>query len=208
MEAFSVHVGVAVPLRRSSVDTDQVIPARFVKRTTRHGYEDALFANLREDPSFVLNDSAYRHGSILVAGENFGVGSSREQAVWALQDYGFRTVLAPSFGDIFRSNASNTGLLAGVLERDRVEELWDRLAEAPRTEVRVDLHECEVATLDGSWNAPFTVPDEARQRLLSGLDRLDTTMAQDAAITAFERRRSTLKPRIGATSQARLGSRG
>ena len=115
MDAFSSHVGQVVPLRRSSVDTDQIIPARFVKRTTRHGYRDALFANLREDPGFVLNDPAYEDGSILIAGADFGIGSSREQAVWALQDYGFRVVIAPSFGDIFRSNASNTGLLTAVV---------------------------------------------------------------------------------------------
>jgi 3-isopropylmalate/(R)-2-methylmalate dehydratase small subunit len=198
LEPFTTHTGVAVPLRRVSVDTDQVVPARFLKRTTRHGYEDALFATLREDPSFVLNDPAYAGASVLVAGADFGVGSSREQAVWALQDYGFRAVVAPVFGDIFRSNAGNAGLLTAVVAQDGVDELWSLLEDRPGRPVRVDLEQRTVTIEDGVWSAPFRIAEDVRRRLLAGLDQLETTLGRGAAVDRYERSRSTLRPTVPA----------
>jgi 3-isopropylmalate/(R)-2-methylmalate dehydratase small subunit len=160
MEKFTVHTGVGVPLRRSDVDTDQIIPAVYLKRVTRSGFEDGLFAAWRADPEFVLNQEPYRNGSVLVAGPDFGTGSSREHAVWALKDYGFRTVVAPRFGDIFRGNAGKQGLLAAVVEQADVERVWAALEAEPGSEVTVDLV-ARTASV-GDVVVPFTVDDYTR----------------------------------------------
>src|SRR5919107_1940683 len=174
MEKITTHTGVGVPLRRSNVDTDQIIPAVYLKRVTRTGFEDALFAAWRGDPSFVLNQQAYAEGSVLVAGPDFGTGSSREHAVWALKDYGFRVVLAPRFGDIFRGNAGKQGLLAAVVEQADVERLWDALEASPGAEVTVDLA-ARTASV-GALVVPFTVDDYTRWRLMEGLDDIGLTL--------------------------------
>ncbi|MBI1377727.1 MAG: 3-isopropylmalate dehydratase small subunit [Frankiales bacterium] len=195
MDAFTVHTGRAVPLRRSNVDTDQIIPAEYLKRITRHGYEDALFAAWRQDPSFVLNDPRYAGASVLVAGPDFGTGSSREHAAWALQDYGFRVVLSPRFADIFRGNSGKIGLLTAVVPQDVVERLWDLLDAEPATEVTVDLEAREVRA--GDLVAPFDVDDYTRWRLLEGLDDIGLTLQHEAGITAFEARRPAFLPSVG-----------
>ncbi len=164
MDKFTVHTGVAMPPRRSDVDTDQIIPAEYLKRVTRSGFEDGLFNSWRADPSFVLNDPAYAGASILVAGPRFGVGSSREHAVWALQNYGFRAVVAPSFGDIFRNNALKGGLLPVLLTEKLVTELWNLLAERPGIELTVDLVERQLRGPELSW--AFPLDDHSRWRLM------------------------------------------
>ena len=184
MEKFTVHTGVGVPLRRSDVDTDQIIPAVYLKRVTRTGFEDGLFAAWRADPSFVLNQEPYRAGSVLVAGPDFGTGSSREHAVWALKDYGFRVVLAPRFGDIFRGNAGKQGLLAAVVEPADVEKLWHALEAVPGAEVTVDLAARTAST--GDLTVPFTVDDYTRWRLMEGLDDIGLTLRHVADVDAFE----------------------
>jgi 3-isopropylmalate/(R)-2-methylmalate dehydratase small subunit len=194
MEKFTVHAGVAVPLRRSDVDTDQIIPAEYLKRVTRTGFEDGLFAAWRSDESFVLNDPRYAGATILVAGHRFGVGSSREHAVWALQDYGFRAVIAPSFGDIFRNNALKGGLLPVVLQEKVIGELWQLLEEQPGVELVVDLVERQVTGPDLSW--PFTVDDHSRWRLLEGLDDIGLTLRHEARIADFEAARPSWKPAV------------
>jgi 3-isopropylmalate/(R)-2-methylmalate dehydratase small subunit len=194
MEKFTVHSGIAAPLRRSDVDTDQIIPAEYLKRVTKTGFEDGLFRAWRNDPAFVLNDAAYDGASILVAGHRFGVGSSREHAVWALQDYGFRAVIAPSFGDIFFNNALKGGLLPVVLQEKIVQELWILLSEHPGTELAVDLVQREVRAPDAAW--PFTISDHARWRLLEGLDDIGLTLRHADAIAAFETLRPSWKPAI------------
>src|ERR671928_1583256 len=166
MEKFTVHTGVGVPLRRSDVDTDQIIPAVYLKRVSRSGFEDGLFAAWRADPDFVLNQEPYRAGSVLVAGPDFGTGSSREHAVWALKDYGFRAVLSPRFADIFRGNAGKQGLLTGVVGQDDVERLWTALEASPGVEVTVDLV-ARTASV-GDLTAPFEVDDYTRWRLMEG----------------------------------------
>src|SRR5262245_15730084 len=158
MEKFTVHTGVAMPLRRSDVDTDQIIPAEYLKRVTRTGFEDGLFNSWRADPEFVLNDPAYAGATILVAGHRFGVGSSREHAVWALQDYGFRAVIAPSFGDIFRNNALKGGLLPVVLAEKLVQELWILLSERPGAELTVDLVQRAVSAPANAGEQPLNWP--------------------------------------------------
>ncbi|NTW42387.1 MAG: 3-isopropylmalate dehydratase small subunit, partial [Cellulomonadaceae bacterium] len=168
MEKFSQHTGVGVPLRRSNVDTDQIIPAVYLKRVTRTGFEDALFAAWRNDPDFVLNQQAYAPGSVLVAGPDFGTGSSREHAVWALKDYGFKAVLSPRFADIFRGNSGKQGLLAAQITQEDAELLWKVLETAPGTEVTVDLA-AKQATADDVI-VPFQVDDYTRWRLMEGLD--------------------------------------
>ena len=192
MEKFTVHTGRALPLRRSNVDTDQIIPAEYLKRITRHGFEDALFAAWRQDPTFVLNDPAYEGVSILVAGPDFGTGSSREHAVWALQDYGFRVVLSSRFADIFRGNSGKGGLLTAVVDQSVVEALWDRIDADPATEVTVDLEAREVRA--GDLVAPFEVDDYIRWRLLGGLDDIGLTLQHEADITAFEASRPAFAP--------------
>jgi 3-isopropylmalate/(R)-2-methylmalate dehydratase small subunit len=184
MEKFTVHTGRALPLRRSNVDTDQIIPAEYLKRITRHGFEDALFAAWRQDPSFILNDPRYAGVSVLVAGPDFGTGSSREHAVWALQDYGFHVVLSSRFADIFRGNSGKIGLLTAVVDQSVIEALWDLVEADPSTEVTVDLVEREVRA--GDLVAPFDVDDYIRWRLLEGLDDIGLTLQHEAEIAAFE----------------------
>jgi 3-isopropylmalate/(R)-2-methylmalate dehydratase small subunit len=184
MEKFLTHTGVGVPLRRSNVDTDQIIPAVYLKRVTRTGFEDGLFAAWRNDPAFVLNQEAYTAGSVLVAGPDFGTGSSREHAVWALKDYGFRAVLSSRFADIFRGNSGKQGLLTGVVEQKDIERLWTALEENPGLEVTVDLGE-RVATA-GDLAVSFDVDDYTRWRLMEGLDDIGLTLNHADAIDAFE----------------------
>lgn len=192
MEAFTTHTGIGVPLRRSNVDTDQIIPAVFLKRVTRTGFEDGLFAGWRSDPEFILNVPPYDRGSVLVAGPDFGTGSSREHAVWALSDFGFRVVIASRFADIFRGNAGKAGLLAAQVEQSDVELLWKALEEQPGLEVVVDLTERTVTA--GTLVVPFTIDDYTRWRLLEGLDDIGLTLRQVDAISSFEKSRPSWKP--------------
>jgi 3-isopropylmalate/(R)-2-methylmalate dehydratase small subunit len=192
MEPFTTHTGVAVPLPRSAVDTDQIIPAVYLKRVTKTGYEDALFANLRQDPSFVLNDPVYAAGSVLFAGPDFGTGSSREHAVWALRDYGFRAVFAPRFGDIFRGNSGKQGLLTGVLPEDVIATCWAAIEADPGAAATVDL-QAETVTLAGE-TYPFEVDAYTRWRLLEGLDDIGLTLRDEALITQFEQGREAWRP--------------
>ncbi len=192
MEAFTTHTGTAVPLRRGNVDTDQIIPAVYLKRVTRTGFEDGLFAAWRNDPSFVLNDAAYDGASVLVAGPDFGTGSSREHAVWALLDYGFRVVVSARFGDIFRGNAGKSGLLPALVEQDVVEQLWKLIEADPATSVTVDLEHRTISA--GDLVAPFTIDDYTRYRLLNGLDDIGITLSHEADIAAYESERPSYKP--------------
>jgi len=192
MEKFTTHTGIGVPLRRSNVDTDQIIPAVYLKRVTRTGFEDALFAAWRGDPEFVLNKDAYRAGSVLVAGPDFGTGSSREHAVWALKDYGFRVVISTRFADIFRGNSGKQGLLAAVVSPEDIELIWKVLETNPGTEVTVDLVSRTVTC--GDIVAPFQVDDYTRWRLMEGLDDIGLTLQNEADITAFEQRREPWRP--------------
>lgn len=192
MEKFTQHTGVGVPLRRSNVDTDQIIPAVYLKRVTRTGFEDALFAAWRNDESFVLNQDAYRAGSVLVAGPDFGTGSSREHAVWALKDYGFRAVLSSRFADIFRGNSGKQGLLAAQLAQEDIELIWKILETAPGTEVTVDLEAKLVHAADVT--VPFQVDDYTRWRLLEGLDDIGLTLQHADEISAFEQTRASWRP--------------
>ncbi len=191
MEAFTVHTGRAVPLRRSNVDTDQIIPAEYLKRITRHGFEDGLFSSWRKDPQFVLNQPAYQGATILVAGPDFGTGSSREHAVWALQDYGFMVVISSRFADIFRGNSGKGGLLTAQVPQDVTEQLWTIIEANPETPVTVDLEAREIRA--GDLVATFEVDDYVRWRLMEGLDDIGITMQQDAEITTFESRRPAFK---------------
>ncbi|TNM68617.1 3-isopropylmalate dehydratase small subunit [Streptomyces sp. NP160] len=192
MEPFTTHTGVGVPLRRSNVDTDQIIPAVYLKRVTKTGFEDGLFAAWRGDPTFVLNQDAFRNGSVLVAGPDFGTGSSREHAVWALKDYGFRVVLSSRFADIFRGNSGKQGLLAGQMSQDDVEQLWKLLDNDPGATVTVDLAE-RTATC-GTSVFRFQVDDYTRWRLMEGLDDIGLTLRHEAEIDAFEAARPGYKP--------------
>ena len=193
MEKFTSHTGVGVPMRRSNVDTDQIIPAVYLKRITRTGFDDALFAAWRKDPTFVLNDPAYAKGSVLVAGPDFGTGSSREHAVWALKDYGFRVVLAPKFGDIFRSNSGKQGLVTGVISQEDCEALWKYLETEPGAELTVSLEDMTVT--GGGATYPFEVDDYTRWRLMEGLDDIGLTLRSEDAITEFEAQRPAWKPK-------------
>jgi 3-isopropylmalate/(R)-2-methylmalate dehydratase small subunit len=192
MDKVTQITGVAVPLRRSNVDTDQIIPAVYLKRVTKTGYEDALFVNWRQDPDFILNRPAYEGAKILVAGPDFGIGSSREHAVWALRDYGFRAVIAPRFGDIFRGNSGKQGLLTGVVPEPEVERIWSALEAQPGAEATVDLEARTVAV--GDLVIPFAIDDYTRWRLLEGLDDIGLTLRDEDAITAFEGRREAWRP--------------
>jgi len=192
MEKFTRHTGVGVPLRRSNVDTDQIIPAVYLKRVTRTGFEDALFAAWRGDPEFLLNQDAYKAGSVLVAGPDFGTGSSREHAVWALKDYGFRVVISSRFADIFRGNSGKQGLLAAQVAQEDVELLWKLLETRPGTEVTVDL-ESRTVTCDDVV-VPFQVDDYTRWRLLEGLDDIGLTLQHADEITQFEQHREPWRP--------------
>ena len=192
MEKFSTHTGIGVPMRQSNVDTDQIIPAVYLKRITRTGFEDALFSNWRKDPNFILNQEPYTAGSVLVAGADFGTGSSREHAVWALKDYGFKAVLSSRFADIFRGNSGKQGLVAAELAQDDIELIWKVLEEAPGTEITVDLVAKMVTA--GTVVAPFQIDDYTRWRLLEGLDDIGLTLRNEPDITAFEATRPPIKP--------------
>ena len=192
MEPFIRHTGTAAPLRRSNVDTDQIIPAEYLKRITRDGFEDGLFSAWRKDPDFVLNRPDYQGVSILVAGPDFGTGSSREHAVWALQNYGFKVVLSSRFADIFRGNSGKGGLLTAQVPQEVIERLWDMVESDPTTEVTVDLQERTVAA--GDLVTPFEVDDYVRWRLLEGLDDIGITLQYADVITDFEERRPAFKP--------------
>jgi 3-isopropylmalate/(R)-2-methylmalate dehydratase small subunit len=192
MEPFTVHTGTALPLRRSDVDTDQIIPAVYLKRITRHGFEDALFAAWRQDPNFVLVRPEYAGATVLVAGPNFGTGSSREHAVWALADHGFRVVLSPRFADIFRGNAGKNGLLTAVVEQSVIEQLWDLVEADPTLPVTVDLVSRQVRA--GDLVASLDVDDYTRWRLLEGLDDIGITLQSGAEIDAFEAARPAFFP--------------
>ena len=196
MDAFTTHTGIGVPLRRSNVDTDQIIPAVYLKRVTRTGFADGLFAAWRNDPSFVLNQAPYDAGTVLVAGPDFGTGSSREHAVWALQDYGFKVVIAPRFGDIFRGNSGKAGLLTAQVDDKVVLRLWDLMEAEPGTTITVDLTARTVRAGDGpdAVEDSFDIDDYTRWRLLEGLDDISLTLAHDADITAYERTRPAFKP--------------
>jgi 3-isopropylmalate/(R)-2-methylmalate dehydratase small subunit len=192
MEPFTTHTGRGVPLRRSDVDTDQIIPAVWLKQVSRTGFEKGLFSAWREDPGFVLNQSEYDGASILIAGPDFGTGSSREHAVWALQQYGFRAVIAPRFGDIFRNNATKMGLLPVILPADTVESLQDQAERDPSAEITVDLGAREVRS--GDLTVPFEIDDYTRWRLLEGLDDIGLTLRYADEIDAFEKDRAAWLP--------------
>jgi 3-isopropylmalate/(R)-2-methylmalate dehydratase small subunit len=192
VDAFTVHTGTALPLRRSNVDTDQIIPAVYLKRVTRTGFEDGLFGAWRVDPDFVLNRSEHQGASVLLAGPDFGTGSSREHAVWALMDHGFRVVLSSRFADIFRGNAGKAGLLAAQVEQPVVDRLWDIVEADPTTPITVDLEAREVRAAD--LVASFTIDDYTRHRLLNGLDDIAVTLADESSIADFESRRPAWKP--------------
>ncbi|WP_078315071.1 3-isopropylmalate dehydratase small subunit [Mycobacterium sp. D16Q16] len=193
MEAFDTHTGIGVPLRRSNVDTDQIIPAVYLKRVTRTGFEDGLFAGWRNDPSFILNLEPFNRGSVLVAGPDFGTGSSREHAVWALMDYGFRVVLSSRFGDIFRGNAGKAGLVAGLVDQSNIELLWKLIEQNPGLELTVNLEDRTVTA--GTVVVPFEIDDYTQWRLLEGLDDIGLTLRKVDEIAAFEASRPKFKPR-------------
>ncbi len=192
MDAFRTHTGVGIPLRRSNVDTDQIIPAVYLKRISRTGFEDGLFAAWRSDPVFVLNQPAFAAGSVLVAGADFGTGSSREHAVWALMDYGIRVVISPRFADIFRGNAGKGGLLAAQVTQDEVELLWKLLENEPGTEVTVDLERQTITA--GSLVIAFEIDPYTRWRLLEGWDDISLTLRHADEIEIFEGTRPAFKP--------------
>ncbi|MFR9795769.1 3-isopropylmalate dehydratase small subunit [Streptomyces sp. MS06] len=193
MEAFTTHTGRAVPLRRSNVDTDQIIPAHWLKKVTRDGFEDGLFEAWRKDSEFVLNRPERQGATVLVAGPDFGTGSSREHAVWALQNYGFKTVISSRFADIFRGNSLKNGLLTVVLEQDAVEALWALTEQDHEVEITVDLHRREVRA--EGVTAAFELDENARWRLLNGLDDISITLQNEADIAAYEAERPSHKPR-------------
>ncbi|MCC5671791.1 3-isopropylmalate dehydratase small subunit [Kocuria rhizophila] len=192
MEKFSTHCGVGAPLKQSNVDTDQIIPAVYLKRITKTGFDDALFAGWRRDPEFVLNRPEYEGASVLVAGSDFGTGSSREHAVWALRDYGFRVVISSRFADIFRGNSGKQGLLAAQVEQSDVELLWKLMEEQPGVELEVDLESRTVAC--GGVGVPFQIDDYTRWRLMEGLDDIGLTLQHEEDIEAYEEARPSFKP--------------
>lgn len=198
MDKFIMHTGTAVPLRRSNVDTDQIIPAEYLKRITRHGFEDGLFAAWRKDPQFVLNRPEFAGGTILVAGPDFGTGSSREHAVWALQDYGFAVVISSRFADIFRGNSGKGGLLAVQVPQEVVDRLWTAVEADPTLQVTVDLESRRV--LAGDVVADFDVDDYVRWRLMEGLDDIGITLQYQGEIAAYEDARPAFKPTTAAVS--------
>lgn len=196
MEKFSTHTGVAMPLKRSNVDTDQIIPAVYLKRVTRDGFEDGLFAAWRNDPEFVLNKPEYAGATVLVAGPDFGTGSSREHAVWALQNYGFKAVISSRFADIFRGNSGKAGLVAAQVDEKVVQRIWDYLDEFPGASVTVDLESRTVKAGEGpdAIVDSFDIDDYTRWRLLEGLDDVGITLGHDADIAAYEETRPSWKP--------------
>ncbi|AUI53601.1 3-isopropylmalate dehydratase small subunit [Arthrobacter crystallopoietes] len=193
MEKFTTHTGIGVPLRQSNVDTDQIIPAVYLKRITRTGFEDALFSAWRKKEDFILNQEPFNRGSVLVAGSDFGTGSSREHAVWALKDYGFRVVLSSRFADIFRGNSGKQGLLAAQVAQDDIELIWKELENHPGTEITVDLNSKTVVC--GTLTAPFEIDDYTRWRLLEGLDDIGLTLQHEEDITSYEATRPSWKPK-------------
>jgi 3-isopropylmalate/(R)-2-methylmalate dehydratase small subunit len=193
MEKFEVYSGIAVPLRRSNVDTDQIIPAVYLKRITKTGYDDALFSAWRSDPDFVLNQPAFANGSVLFAGPDFGTGSSREHAVWALRDYGFKAVFSSKFADIFRGNSGKQGLVTGVISDDETESIWQALEANPGLEAKVDLVNREVTV--GDLTVKFEIDEYTRWRLLEGLDDIGLTLRDEQSITDFEARRESWRPK-------------
>lgn len=193
MEKFISHVGTGVPLRRSNVDTDQIIPAVYLKRVTRSGFEDGLFAAWRNDPEFVLNKSEFKGGTILVAGLDFGTGSSREHAVWALQNYGFKVVISARFADIFRGNSLKGGLLTVILPQEEVESLWSTIESDPKTPINVDLENRTVAY--GEKCITFELDDYTRWRLMEGLDDIGLTLQHTDLVSDFEAKRADFKPK-------------
>jgi len=202
MEKFTTVTGVALPLRRSNVDTDQIIPAVYLKRVTKTGFEDALFARWRSDPAFVLNEPAYAGARVLVAGADFGTGSSREHAVWALRDYGFDVVLSPRFGDIFRGNSGKQGLLAGQISEADAQRLWDVIEATPGIELTVDLVSRTARV--GALTVPFEIDDYTRWRLLEGLDDIGLTLRDEARIAEYESHREPWRPRTLPARQVSL----
>ncbi|WP_285027667.1 3-isopropylmalate dehydratase small subunit [Plantibacter sp. ME-Dv--P-122b] len=193
MDKFTTVTGIAAPMRRSNVDTDQIIPAVYLKRVTKTGFEDALFAGWRQDPDFVLNQPAYQGASILVAGHDFGTGSSREHAVWALRDFGFKVVVSSRFGDIFRGNSGKQGLLAAQVTEEELEQLWAAIEAAPGADSVVDLISRTITV--GDLTVSFQVDDYTRWRLIEGLDDIGLTLRSEEQITAFEARRPNWLPR-------------
>lgn len=193
MEPIIKHTGIGVPLRSSNVDTDQIIPAVYLKRVTKTGFDDALFANWRKDPEFILNQEPYKHGSVLVAGPDFGTGSSREHAVWALRDYGFKVVISARFADIFRGNSGKQGLVTAQVAQDDIELIWKALEHDPGTEITVDL-ESKTVTV-GALVVPFEIDDYVRWRLMEGLDDIGLTLQNLDAIEAYEAKRPSWMPR-------------
>lgn len=192
MKPITTHTGVGVPLRRSNVDTDQIIPAVYLKRVTRTGFDDGLFARWREDPDFVLNHDLYKNGSILVAGPDFGTGSSREHAAWALMDYGFRVVISARFADIFRGNAGKNGLVAAQMATDDIELIWKLLDEQPGRTMTVDLNECTVTVGEAVFS--FDIDNHTRWRLIEGLDDIALTLRNEEAIAEYEQARPSFMP--------------
>lgn len=193
MEKFVTHTGVGVPLKTSNVDTDQIIPAVYLKRVTRTGFDDALFAAWRQDPAFVLNKKEYTNGSVLVAGPDFGTGSSREHAVWALMDYGFKVVFSSRFADIFRGNSGKAGLVAGLMSQEDIELLWKLMEEMPGLELTVDLEAQTVRA--GEYVLPFEIDEKTKHRLLEGLDDISVTLTHEDEISAYEKTRPDFKPK-------------
>jgi 3-isopropylmalate/(R)-2-methylmalate dehydratase small subunit len=194
VEKFISHTGIAAPLRRSNVDTDQIVPAEYLKRVTRTGFGDGCFAAWRKDPDFVLNNAAYAGSSVLVAGPDFGTGSSREHAVWALMDYGFKVVLSSRFADIFRGNSGKGGLVAGEVSQEDIEKLWEIIEANPGTEVTVDLDKKTVTA--GAFSTSFSIDDYVRWRLMEGLDDIGLTLRHVDAIGEFEAKRPAFKPSV------------
>ena len=193
MEKFEVFTGVGAPLRRSNVDTDQIIPAVYLKRITKTGFEDALFASWRADENFILNQAPYKAGEVLIAGPDFGTGSSREHAVWALRDYGFKAVFSSKFADIFRGNSGKQGLIAGVITDEDTEKLWAAIEAQPGVAATVDLVNKTVSV--GSLTVNFEIDEYTRWRLLEGLDDIGLTLRDEQAITDFEARREAWRPK-------------
>ena len=193
MEKFNSHTGTAVPLRRSNVDTDQIIPAVYLKRITKSGFEDGLFAAWRNDPEFELNKSQYKDATILVAGPDFGTGSSREHAVWALQNYGFKVVISSRFADIFRGNSQKAGLLTIILDQAEIEKIWNEIETSPDTEIKVDLENKTVSYRDKTLN--FAIDDYTRWRLMEGLDDIGLTFRKIDEVSNFEEKRASYKPK-------------
>ena len=192
MEKFIKHIGTGVPLRRSNVDTDQIIPAVYLKRVTRSGFEDGLFAAWRNDPEFVLNKDAFKKGTVLIAGADFGTGSSREHAVWALQNYGFKVVISSRFADIFRGNSLKGGLLTIIVDQAEVEAMWAAVEAEPSTSITVDLESRTVSYC--SKSLAFDIDDYTRWRLMEGLDDIGLTLKQIDSIDSFEKNRLSHKP--------------